>query len=86
MDSFVTEGCGNSKMSEDMYHDNYENITNIDYSSVIIETMKEKCKHLSKMKWLEMDINDLKFEEKFECILEKGALIINSCIASYNDA
>lgn len=60
-----------------MYNDNYKNITNIDYSGVIIETMKEKCKHLSKMKWLEMDINDLKFDENFECILEKGNILIS---------
>ena len=68
------KGCGNSKMSEDMYHDNYQNIVNIDYSSVIIETMKQRCQHLNNMKWLEMDINDLKFEEKFDCIVEKGII------------
>jgi len=59
-------------MSEEMYRDNYKFITNIDYSSVIIELMEKKCAHLDKMKWKVMDINDLQFEQKFDCIIEKG--------------
>ena len=61
-------------MSEEMYNDNYKYITNIDYSPVIIELMRKKYAHLDQMKWEEMDINDLNFNEKFECILEKGIL------------
>jgi EEF1A lysine methyltransferase 4 len=34
-------GCGNSKLSEEMYADGYTNILNIDISSVVIEQMKE---------------------------------------------
>ncbi len=58
-----------------MYMDNYESIVNTDYSEVIIELMKKRCEHLSKMKWQVMDINDLQYEpESFDCILEKGTL------------
>jgi EEF1A lysine methyltransferase 4 len=59
-------------MSEEMYLDNYKLITNIDYSQVIIDLMKKKCVHLDKMKWEVMDINDLQFNQKFDCIIEKG--------------
>lgn len=37
-------GCGNSEMSEDMYSDGWENITNIDISNVVIQQMTERCK------------------------------------------
>ena len=30
-------GCGNSKMSEDMYEDGYENILNVDVSDIVIK-------------------------------------------------
>ncbi len=62
-------------MSEDMYMDNFQSIVNTDYSQVIIDLMKERCKHMKKMTWEVMDINDLKYEpESFECVLEKGTL------------
>ncbi|KAF2319664.1 hypothetical protein GH714_017902 [Hevea brasiliensis] len=35
-------GCGNSLMSEDMVKDGYEDIMNIDISSVAIEMMKKQ--------------------------------------------
>ena len=35
-------GCGNSTMSEEMYNDGYENITNIDFSSKAISQMEER--------------------------------------------
>ena len=74
-DKILVLGCGNSKMSEDIYNDGYSYITNMDYSSIVIESMRERCKILDKMKWLTMDINDLKFEKgSFDCIIEKGTL------------
>ncbi|KAJ6984758.1 EEF1A lysine methyltransferase 4-like isoform X2 [Populus alba x Populus x berolinensis] len=38
-------GCGNALMSEDMVEDGYENITNIDISSVAIDIMRRKYEH-----------------------------------------
>ena len=62
-------------MSEEMYSDNYQNIVNMDYSSVIIELMRKRCESMPKMSWLVMDIYDLKFEpNSFNCVLEKGTL------------
>ena len=69
-------GCGNSRMSEDMYADGYERIVNIDYSAVCIEKMRLKCgERMAAMSWLVMDINELTFEDaSFDCVLEKGTL------------
>lgn len=40
----LVPGCGNSKMMEDMIEDGFKNITNIDYSPVVISQMEERCK------------------------------------------
>jgi len=37
-------GCGNSKISEEMYNDGYENITNIDISAAVIKHMNDLYK------------------------------------------
>ena len=37
-------GCGNSKMSNQMYSSNYKNITNIDISDIVIKKMKEQLR------------------------------------------
>ena len=37
-------GCGNSKMSEDMFEDGYQNITNVDISFTVIKQMQEYYK------------------------------------------
>jgi hypothetical protein len=62
-------------MSEQMYVDNYRFIVNTDYSSIVIDSMKNKYAHLSDMTWLVMDINKLEFDDSsFDCVLEKGTL------------
>ena len=56
-----------------MYHDGFTNIVNIDYSPVVIENMRNRCKDCTKMKWEVMDINNMKFpENEFDIVLEKG--------------
>ncbi|KAJ6895057.1 methyltransferase-like protein 13 isoform X3 [Populus alba x Populus x berolinensis] len=42
-------GCGNALMSEDMVEDGYENITNIDISSVAIDIMRRKYEHVHQL-------------------------------------
>lgn len=74
-DRILVLGCGNSRMSEHMYMDNYTNIVNTDYSPVVIERMRERYAYMDKMQWLVMDINKLEFaDETFECVLEKGTI------------
>lgn len=75
VDRILMLGCGNSRLSEDMYNDGFKNITNIDYSPVVIEKMRKKCKGLAEMKWLVMDITKLTFDRSsFDVILEKATL------------
>jgi len=69
-------GCGNSKLSEEMYEDGYKNITNIDISSVVVENMKKYYGEKDmKIECLEMDATKMTFEDKkFDVIIDKGTL------------
>lgn len=52
-----------------------KNITNINYSAIIIQNMKERCANRSEMKWVEMDIRNLKFDtSSFDIIIDKGTI------------
>nr|GMD65328.1 methyltransferase-like protein 13 [Ipomoea batatas] len=42
-------GCGNAVMSEDMVKDGYEDIVNVDISSVAIDIMKRKHEHIPQL-------------------------------------
>ncbi|KAF9531682.1 S-adenosyl-L-methionine-dependent methyltransferase [Crepidotus variabilis] len=69
-------GCGNSRLSEDMWEDGYRNITNVDYSNVVIEQMKQRHGVLRpEMDWQEMDVRNLTFEEgTFDVAIDKGTM------------
>ncbi|CDS13917.1 hypothetical protein LRAMOSA06090 [Lichtheimia ramosa] len=78
--SILMLGCGNSTLGEDMYKDGYKNITNIDYSATVIENMKKRCADMPEMKWLEMDIRDLKFpDQSFDVVIDKGTMDALMC-------
>ena len=38
-------GAGNSILSEDMYKEGYKNITNIDFSEIVVDDMQTKYKN-----------------------------------------
>ncbi|KAF8745471.1 hypothetical protein AX14_008897 [Amanita brunnescens Koide BX004] len=69
-------GCGNSTLSEEMWDDGYQNVVNIDYSSVVIEQMRQRqASSRPGMQWHEMDVRDLKFEEgAFDVVIDKGTM------------
>ena len=74
-DRILMLGCGTSKLSEEMYHDGYTSIINIDYSQVVIQKMKQKHQHLVGMQYLVMDITNMTFDKNsFDVIIEKGTL------------
>lgn len=52
-------GCGNSSLNRDMYDDGFEYISNMDYSSTVIEHMSELNKSRPNMKWQIGDMKDL---------------------------
>ncbi|CAL5094756.1 unnamed protein product [Urochloa decumbens] len=74
-------GCGNSLLSEDMTKDGYEDIVNIDISSVVIEQMREKHKEIPQLTYMQMDVRDMSFfgDESFDCVLDKGTLDAMMC-------
>jgi hypothetical protein len=85
-------GCGNSDLSAQLYDAGFKNITNVDYSAVVIEKMKQvvvsprlsqSCAQLHQQKrpdmtWLELDAKDLKglSDGSFDLVLDKGWSIL----------
>ncbi|KAF7662723.1 hypothetical protein LDENG_00227620 [Lucifuga dentata] len=62
-------------MSAEMYSTGYHSITNIDYSSVCISTMRARHGDCSSMTWHQMDIRQLSFPDaSFDVVLEKATL------------
>lgn len=75
-DNILVLGCGNSRLSEELYEEGYKTITNIDFSTKVISQMEERCGAKCKeMKWKVMDVLDMKdFNSEFNIILDKGTL------------
>lgn len=69
-------GCGNSKLSEDLYDVGFCHMHNIDISNIVIRQMKAKNDVKRKdMTFTQMDVLDLTFENSvFDCVLDKGTL------------
>ncbi|GBE89613.1 S-adenosyl-L-methionine-dependent methyltransferase [Sparassis latifolia] len=69
-------GCGNSKLSEEMYDDGYKNIVNTDYSGILIEKMRQRHEQARpEMEWHEMDIRDIVFDaDSFDVAIDKGTM------------
>lgn len=62
-------------MSVDIYRAGFHSITNIDYSSVCINTMAARHSDCPGMTWLQMDVRQLSFQsESFDVVLEKATL------------
>ncbi|KAG2260823.1 hypothetical protein Bca52824_080117 [Brassica carinata] len=67
-------GCGNSLMSEDMVKDGYEDVMNVDISSVAIEMMRTKHASVPQLKYMQMDVRDMSYfeDESFDTVIDKG--------------
>ncbi|KAF9778306.1 S-adenosyl-L-methionine-dependent methyltransferase [Thelephora terrestris] len=67
-------GCGNSKLSEEMYDDGFRNITN--YSPVVIEQMQRRHQaSRPEMEWVVADVRELPFDAgTFDIALDKGTM------------
>lgn len=59
-----------------MYEDGFHDITNVDYSDVVINKMRNRWKHLTEMEWMVADAQDLTFLlcSSFDVVLEKGTI------------
>ncbi|KAG9278300.1 EEF1A lysine methyltransferase 4 [Astyanax mexicanus] len=74
-DSILMLGCGNSALSTDMCQAGYTSITNVDYSSVCVETMAQRHSDCAGLSWVCMDIRRLAFPDaSFDVVIEKGTL------------
>jgi ubiquinone/menaquinone biosynthesis C-methylase UbiE len=68
-------GCGNSRLSEELYMEGYKNIMNIDYSETCIRQMEERYSDYPEMKFMSMDCRDLSFQNStFDIVIDKGTL------------
>ncbi|SBT80384.1 methyltransferase, putative [Plasmodium malariae] len=69
-------GCGTSKFSEEMLDSGYTDITNIDASSACIKKMKEIYKDKPNLKYMLMNVCDMKeFKNaEFDLIIDKACL------------
>ncbi|VWU49191.1 methyltransferase, putative [Hepatocystis sp. ex Piliocolobus tephrosceles] len=69
-------GCGTSKLSEEMLENGFTSITNIDASSVCIQKMQELYKDQQNLKYMLMNVCDMKqFKNaEFDVIIDKACL------------
>ncbi|KAL5790857.1 hypothetical protein ACOSQ2_005745 [Xanthoceras sorbifolium] len=75
--SVLELGCGNSRLSEELYKDGITEITCTDLSAVAVEKMRENFsyKGYKEIKVLEADMLDLPFSsECFDVVIEKGTM------------
>lgn len=71
-------GCGNSTLTSEMIADGYKNITNLDYSDILIQKMKAR---FPDQDWRTMDVRELKEnanqlggKESWDIVLDKGTM------------
>eukprot|EP01119_Soliformovum_irregulare_P019546 TRINITY_DN6213_c0_g1_i2.p1 TRINITY_DN6213_c0_g1~~TRINITY_DN6213_c0_g1_i2.p1 ORF type:complete len:178 (-),score=40.69 TRINITY_DN6213_c0_g1_i2:66-599(-) len=68
-------GCGNSDLVQDLVQWGNKEVFNIDFSSQVIDQMRNKWKHLSNVQYLQMDVRKLTFpSDWFDVIFDKGTL------------
>lgn len=72
-------GCGNSRLTYDMYKSSWKQITNIDISQSVIDTMQKwhdkKGVVSSEVSWMVMDATNMSFEEQvFDVVVDKGTV------------
>lgn len=74
-DNILIAGAGNSRLSEDMYEDGYQTLTNIDISRVVVDQMIEKYKDKSALTYQQMNVCSLEFpDESFDAVCAKAVM------------
>lgn len=74
-------GCGNSKLTEQMFDDGYKGIVSIDISEVIVDKMRnEMLKKNKNIPFLVMDATKMTYEDNsFDVVIDKGTLDALAC-------
>ncbi|KAF4349598.1 hypothetical protein F8388_003782 [Cannabis sativa] len=72
----LVPGCGNSRLSEHLYDAGFNQITNVDFSKVVISDMlRRNVRQRPGMLWRVMDITKMQFEDAiFDVVVDKGGL------------
>ncbi|XP_022761873.1 methyltransferase-like protein 13 isoform X3 [Durio zibethinus] len=72
----LVPGCGNSRLSEHLYDAGFKDITNIDFSKVVISDMlRRNVRDQPNMRWRVMDMTQMQFtDDTFNVVLDKGGL------------
>ena len=79
-------GCGNSRLSEDIYTEGFKNIMNIDYSEICVKQMNDRYGDFPEMKFICMDCRDIVFESGiFDLVIDKGTLDSILCSEGASD-
>ncbi|XP_052189283.1 uncharacterized protein LOC127799356 isoform X2 [Diospyros lotus] len=70
----LVPGCGNSRLSEHLYDAGFKDITNIDFSKVVISDMlRRNVRSRPGMRWRVMDMTGMQFADgTFDIVLDKG--------------
>jgi len=68
-------GAGNSRLSEEMYDEGFQNIANIDISMVVVKAMQEKYKDKPSMTYEQMDGRAMDLQDgTFDICIDKATL------------
>lgn len=68
-------GCGNSRLSPQLYDMGIPNITNIDISEVVIGQMRSRYREMDRMEWIKMDVMKMDFpDNSFDLVIDKGTI------------
>ncbi|XP_070177056.1 eEF1A lysine and N-terminal methyltransferase-like isoform X2 [Littorina saxatilis] len=75
-DKVLMVGCGNSRLSEDMYDVGYHSIVNIDISDIVICQMTERnAEKREEMTFEKMDVTQMTYDDgNFSVAVDKGTL------------
>jgi SAM-dependent methyltransferase len=75
-EKILVVGCGNSKLSADLYDVGFTGLTNIDTSDVVIKQMSSaNADARPSMVFLKEDATNMTFDDNsFGCVLDKGTL------------
>merc|ERR1711924_238807 len=74
-DRILHVGCGNSVVSESLWHDGYVQVTHLDLSPVVIEQVKARLNFTTDHAFVVGDLTALTFQDQaFDVVLDKGAL------------
>lgn len=74
-DRVLMLGCGNSRITEEMYEDGYTSLVNVDISKVVIDQMSDKHKDKTTVTWEVMNATQLSFsEDSFDTVFDKGTM------------